>query len=228
MRIECSHLSKRYGPVAVLDDVNLKIESGARIALVGPNGSGKSTLMRALMGMVQYEGSICVDGHSLDRNAIAQWASYVPQSMPQFSFTVEEMVTAIGIIRDLEPGIIEHCASRLGLEIRSILQKPVKQLSGGMKQKLMLALALAPEARLLILDEPTASLDRAAREQFYRLLAEQPENATIILSSHRLDEIRHLVTDVALVEEGTIRHYAPVEQFPAMMLQEEEQDHVAA
>lgn len=228
MKIECSHVSKRYGPVAVLRDVNLVIESGARVALVGPNGSGKSTLMRALMGMVQYEGAIYVDGQHLGRNAIAQRASYVPQSMPQFNFTVEEMITAIRIIRGLEPGTVEHCASRLSLEIQPILLKPVKQLSGGMKQKLMLALALAPEAGLLILDEPAASLDRAAREHFYELIAEQPEEATLILSSHRLEEIRHLVTHVAWVEEGAIRYYAPVKQFPATMLQDEERDHVAA
>lgn len=215
MRIELRNVAKSYGPVIALRGVTLDIESGASVALIGPNGSGKSTLIHALMGMVRTEGTIRLDG--LDpfrhRNLLApQWA-YVPQMLPQFNFTVGEMIYAIRLIRNLAPGRIEHCASRLWLDLAPILEKPVKELSGGTKQKLSLALALAPDARLLVLDEPTASLDGETRDRFYEMIEERANGRTLILSSHRLEEVRQLVTQVVVLNSGAVDRHETVEEF---------------
>jgi len=233
MDIELRHVTKRYGAVTAIHDINLSLGPAASIALIGPNGSGKSTLMRALMGMLRTEGSIRLDGQDpyRDRNRIAGLMAYVPQAMPQFNFTVGEMVTAMRLIRGLAPGEIEICAKRLRLDLFAILGKPVRDLSGGMKQKLMLALALAPRTRLLVLDEPTASLDGESRERFYDLLSERKQDATLILSSHRLEEIRQLVTQVVVLENGEIRHRGAVDEFfsrAGAILTTEERDHAAA
>src|SRR6185437_5077082 len=139
---------------------------------------------------------------------------------------------AMRLIRGLAPGEIEICANRLRLDLFAIVGKPVRDLSGGMKQKLMLALALAPRTRLLVLDEPTASLDGESRERFYELLSERRNDATLILSSHRLEEVRQLVTQVVVLENGEIRHRRAVEEFfssrAGAILTTEERDHAAA
>ena len=107
----------------------------------------------------------------------------MPQTSPQFSSWVGELVSAVRMIRGLRHGEIECCAERLSLDLKEIAEKPVKQLSGSMKQKLSLALALAPRATLLVLDEPTASLDAESQVRFYEMLRERREGTTLILSS---------------------------------------------
>jgi len=122
-------------------------------------------------------------------------------------------VAAVRMIRDLGHGEIERCAERMGLDLAELVAKPVRQLSGGMKQKLTLALALAPRARLLILDEPTASLDADSRRRFYEMLRESAQDATLILSSHRLDEVRRLVNEVVVLDNGRLRSHRALSEF---------------
>lgn len=215
MKIELRNVTKCYGPVTALRDVNLTLESGARVALIGPNGSGKSTLIHALMGMVRTQGMIRLDGRDplRDRNVLAPQLAYVPQVLPQFNFAVGEMIRAIGLIRDLPAGRIEEYARRLRLDVAPISGKPVKELSGGTKQKLSLALALASEAGLLILDEPTASLDCETRQHFYQILGERTRGRTLVLSSHRLEEVGQLVTQVVVLNSGQVEYQGAVEEF---------------
>lgn len=125
------------------------------------------------------------------------------------------MVRAICLIRDLPSGCVEHHAQRLRLDLAPIWGKPIRELSGGMKQKLSLALALAPAARLLVLDEPTASLDGETRERFYEMIEERAVGRTLILSSHRLEEIRQLVTEILVLESGTVERHESLEEFVA-------------
>ncbi len=215
MRIELRNVTKNYGPVAALRGISLSLASGSKIALVGPNGSGKSTLIRALLGMVRTGGEILVGGRDAyrDRNLLGSQLAYVPQSPPQFSSTVGELVKAVRLIRDLRHGEIERCAERLNLDLKAVAGKPVKELSGGMKQKLSLTLALAPRARLLVLDEPTASLDPESQGRFYEMLRERMREATLILSSHRLDEVRELVNSVVVLENGQVRSQSTLYEF---------------
>jgi len=212
VRIELRGVSKRFGRVTALDDLSLDIPSGRRVALIGPNGSGKSTLTRVLMGIAAAEGEVRLGGRepAAWRREREGRLAYVPQVAPQLGAGVGEVIAAIGAIRGLPPGRVVELAARLGLEVGAVAGKPFRALSGGMKQKLLIALALAPESSLLILDEPTASLDAAARQVFYELVGERAGSATLLLCSHRLEEVRHLVDHVVGLEEGRLAFDGPV------------------
>lgn len=215
MRIELRACTRHFGRLRALDGLTLVIPSGRRVALIGPNGSGKSTLTRVLMGMLQCAGEVRLDGLSphLDRDRLAGRLAYVPQSAPQFGATVREIVAAVSAVRGLDPGRVAAAADALSLDLEEVGAKAVRSLSGGMKQKLLLALAFAARADLLILDEPTASLDAASRAAFYRLMETEAGQATVILCSHRLEEVRHLVDHVVALEEGRVAWEGPLADY---------------
>ena len=212
MKVELQNVAKRFGRLAALDDLTLSIGTTRRVALIGPNGSGKSTLTRVLMGILDCEGVVRLDGRDprRERLELARRISYVPQIAPQLGASVGEVLRSISAIRQLPPERVAGLAARLGLDLEQIARKPFRALSGGMKQKLLIALALAPEASLLILDEPTASLDAAARQVFYELIGERADRATLLLCSHRLEEVRHLVDHVIGLDAGRVAFDGPV------------------
>lgn len=206
MRIEVKGLSKSFGSVVALREVSFTLASGRRTALVGPNGSGKSTLNRVVMGLLAFEGDVRIDGFSAfeARVEIARRMAYVPQIAPSLAVPAGELVRALVSVRGGDPARVAAIAARLGLELGEVASRPFRSLSGGMKQKLLIALAFAAEASLLILDEPTGSLDARTREAFFPLFDEFAGEATVILCSHRLEEVRHLVDHVLLLEEGRL------------------------
>ncbi|MFI5309507.1 MAG: ATP-binding cassette domain-containing protein, partial [Polyangiales bacterium] len=159
MRVELRNVWKRFGAQVVLRDVNLELAHGERVALVGPNGSGKSTLLRALMGLLRCEGEVLLDGRSpyAHRRDTAQHLAYVPQAAPQLAAVVHDVVGAICDLRGMQEDRVIALARELGLDAQSVKEKPFRALSGGMKHKLLIALAFASKASLYILDEPTAS-----------------------------------------------------------------------
>ena len=212
MRIELEGVSKRFGKVEALKSIDLQIASGRRVALIGPNGSGKSTLTRILIGLLECDGRVAIDGIDprRDQVALARAMAYVPQIAPQFRAPVSEIVAAIASVRGLEAGAISAAASRLDLDIATLGRRAFRDLSGGMKQKLLLALAFATTPKLLLMDEPTASLDSGGRDRFYEMAAELPTDCTVILCSHRLDEIRHLVDDAVALADGSLAWHGPV------------------
>ncbi|MBK9303949.1 MAG: ABC transporter ATP-binding protein [bacterium] len=215
MDIEIDRLTRRFGRTTALDALTLRIPSGRRAALIGPNGSGKSTLTRILTGMLSYEGKVGLDGldPARDRERIAARLAYVPQAPPQLQASVGEIVGAIAGARHLDPDAIAGTAAAFGLDLAAVSGRPVRALSGGMKQKLLLSLAFASEAGLMLLDEPTASLDAASRLVFYRLVRERAAGATLLLCSHRLDEVRHLVQHVIVLEEGRLAWQGPIADY---------------
>jgi ABC-type multidrug transport system ATPase subunit len=206
VRVEVEQVSKRFGRVAALRSVGFTLPTGRRVALIGPNGSGKSTLIRILMGLISCEGEVRLDGRSplRERASIARRLAYAPQAAPQLSAPVREIVAAVCRVRQLDAAALERVAATLGLDLAETSRSPFRVLSGGTKQKLLLALALASEASLLVLDEPTGSLDGPTRDRFFELLAATPPTTTLLLCSHRLDEIRPLVDHVVALEEGRI------------------------
>ncbi len=206
MRIELRHVSKRYGKQLALGDVSLDIPHGARVALVGPNGSGKSTLLRCVMGLLSCEGEVLLDGRApfAHRNEIAARLAYVPQVAPQLGATVREVVRAVTTLRGLDPAHVAEVAGKLDLAVEPIASRPFRALSGGMKQKLLIALAFGADASLLILDEPTASLDERARTRFSALLDEAAGDATVLLCSHRAEEVQRMATRVVSLADGSI------------------------
>ncbi len=215
MHIECRKLSRRFGHIQALDEVDLTITSGRRVGLVGPNGSGKSTLIRILLGLLQHEGEVTIDGHDprRDRIAIARRIAYVPQTPPNLGAAVSELATAVHQLRGLDTDELRQRSEDLGLDWGTIREVSFRDLSGGMKQKLLIALAMASRPELLILDEPTASLDAGTRERFFRLFAALDPSTTVILCSHRLDEMRHLIDQVISLEEGHVRYDGSAAEF---------------
>ena len=206
MRIELTDVRRSFGRVAALKGITAAVPSGARVALIGPNGSGKSTLLRILLGMVSCRGEVRIDGLSPfdDRTRLAERLAYVPQVAPRIAVPVRDLVRAIARVRGLDPARIAASARALHLDLDEIAGRQLRDLSGGMRQKLMIALALAVDASLYVLDEPTASLDAEARQDFFRLIAGIPASATVVLCSHRLDELRQLTSHVLALRDGVL------------------------
>ena len=204
MKIELSKIEKRFGKVTALRAIDLSLPAGAKVALIGPNGSGKTTLMRVLLGLVNHRGEVRVDGLPVRRAEIARRIAYVPQIAPQMAASCGELVRAVTELRDLPVGAVRDLAARLDLSLDDIAARPFRSLSGGSKQKLLIALALASRPELLILDEPTASLDAETRGRFFTLQRELAGDATLILCSHRLEEIRSLIDHVVALEDGRV------------------------
>jgi ABC-2 type transport system ATP-binding protein len=189
-----------------LSQVELRIERGERVALVGSNGSGKTTLLRAILGLLRVEGRITIDGIDVatePQRALAQMA-YIPQVAPPLEAPVTEVVRAFSSLRGVTPDDVAARAARLGLALGSVGRARFRDLSGGMKQKLLAALALAAETPILLCDEPTANLDAAARRSFFEQINEGPTDRILILCSHRAEEVQKLVQRVIELQDGRV------------------------
>jgi ABC-2 type transport system ATP-binding protein len=214
MRIELSRVCKSFGKVTALRDIDLVVPGGAKVALIGPNGSGKTTLIRVLLGLVEHRGTVRLDG-GRRRAELARRIAYVPQVAPHMAATVGDLVRAICELRDLDRAAVRLAADRLELPLAVLERREFRALSGGSKQKLLIALALAPQPDLVILDEPTASLDAEARGRFLALQRDLIGDATLILCSHRLEEIRSLVDHVVALDDGVIAYDGPAADYLA-------------
>jgi ABC-2 type transport system ATP-binding protein len=212
VRIEVRGLTKRFGSLLALRDLSFEVPAGRRIAIVGPNGSGKSTLNRVLLGLLAYDGEARIDGRDAftERAAIAPRMAYVPQLAPALGVPAGEWIRAMLRLRGLAPASLEKVAARLGLPLEAIASQPLRALSGGTRQKLLVALALAAEPGLLILDEPTGSLDPESRERVLGLVDALPRETTLVLCSHRLAEIRQLVDEVIALADGALVGRTPI------------------
>jgi ABC-type multidrug transport system ATPase subunit len=217
MRVELHRVGKRFGSVVALRDVDLELAAGSRSALIGPNGSGKSTLVRLLMGMLEGDGEVLIDGQrpARDRAALARRIAYVPQIAPRLWAPVRDVVAAVVRLRGLDAGQVAGLATQFALDLQTIARRPFRALSGGMRQKVLAVLALASGAELLLLDEPTASMDPCSRDVFFRLLDGLPQQPTVLLCSHRLDEIRRQVDRVIVLAEGRVAWQGPAAQYLA-------------
>ncbi|MDS4013811.1 MAG: ABC transporter ATP-binding protein [Candidatus Accumulibacter sp.] len=204
--IRFDNVGKDFRKQRVLDGVNLEIGLGERIALIGSNGAGKTTLIRCLLGEYTHQGKVTIDGREprSERTLVLGRIGFVPQLPPPLKMPVAQLVGfAAGVCHSASERILA-VARRLGLEVEAILARPFNRLSGGMKQKLLIAIALGRDARVLVLDEPAANLDPEARHTFFSLLAERLAGSTMIISSHRLDEVAPLVNRVVELDTGRI------------------------
>jgi ABC-2 type transport system ATP-binding protein len=213
MRVEGRAVRKRFGRVEALRGVDFAIPSGGRVGLIGPNASGKSTLIRIILGLLRCEGELLLDGEQRRGTAQSDRIAYVPQIAPKFSASVGEVVKAITRVREMQPDDVLHCGKEVGIDLRSVERQAFCNLSGGAKQKTLISLALASQASLYVLDEPTASLDTQSRRHLFHLLSERTRDATLILCSHRLEEIRTLVDRVMVLEEGRLVYFGPTEDY---------------
>ena len=204
--INFDHVSKSFKRTKVLDDVNLDIGLGERVALIGSNGAGKTTLIRCLLGEYVHDGGITIEGRAprSDRTGVLAAIGFVPQLPPPLKMPVAQLLDFSAALCASDPERMVELALRLGLDARKIATQPFVKLSGGQKQKLLIAIALGRDARLLIMDEPAANLDPEARKIFFELLAERQETATMLISSHRLNEVAALVNRVIELDMGKI------------------------
>ena len=204
--VKINHLTKAFKKVKVIEDLTHTFYAGERIALVGQNGAGKTTLIRCILGLYRFEGDLEVltmDPRT-QREDILQYVGFVPQIPPPIKMTVSEMLEFFSAITKTDKQKFFDIAERLGLDVTANLQKPFLKLSGGMKQKLLVAFALGRKPKILLLDEPSANLDPKARKALFELLHEVSKDVLMIISSHRIDEVEGLVNRLIEMDLGKI------------------------
>lgn len=207
--LEITDLVKVYpGPVAALQGVSLEIPKGM-FGLLGPNGAGKTTLMRIVAGLLEpTSGTVHFNGEDIvaDPRRIRRQLGYLPQDFGFYPhLTGESMLRYLLVLKGVQaPGGLKRLAAKLldRVNLSYAAKRKVKGYSGGMRQRLGIAQALAGDPKLLIVDEPTAGLDPEERLRFYRLLAELAEDRTVLLSTHIVEDISVLCPRLAIMHGG--------------------------
>ena len=204
--IKFNNIKKTFRRTEVLKGLNLEINKGDRIALVGSNGAGKTTMIRCLLGEYTCEGQVLVNGLDPreERQVVLKDIGFVPQLPPFLKMPVGQLIEFSASVCDADPKEMIAVLERLGLNFDELKSRPFVKLSGGQKQKILISIALGREAKILILDEPAANLDPDARHIFFQLLAEKKDEAVMLISSHRLDEVAALVNRVIEMDQGVV------------------------
>lgn len=207
-------LRKDFGPRTVLDNLDLEIPAGQATGIVGPNGSGKTTTIKALLGLVKpTSGNIYVDGESVE----GQWnyrqkIGYMPQAARYpGNMTIGELFSFIKKIRGNDTNRDKELLSHFGLDDE--INKKMRALSGGMRQKVGAILAMMFDPEILILDEPTAGLDPRASVGFKKLVHQQKDRGkTILLTTHIMSEIEEMTDYIVFIVGGKIRYHGPAQE----------------
>jgi ABC-type multidrug transport system ATPase subunit len=199
-------LTKRYGRRTVLRDVSFRVAPGSVVALLGGNGAGKTTTLKCMLGIAPFEGEIEVEGLSVARHGreVRARIGYVPQvgSLPEDE-TCERVLAFVADLRGAPVSRVPEALATVGLEDDAGMR--VGELSGGMRQRLALAAALIGQPRLLLLDEPAASLDIAHRTELMETIARlRDEGRTVILSRHHFDRLEDLADQVLVLRDGAV------------------------
>lgn len=199
-------LRKAFGEHRVLAGIDLAVEPGERVAILGLNGAGKTTLMRCFLGLIPFEGDLEVAGVDVRRGAkeARSRLGYVPQRAPQFEGSLADVVGFFTTIRRASLEAVGARLEQFGLPLEEHGDKPLSALSGGMLQKVLLALALGADVPLLLLDEPTANLDPRARVEFLRVLREVDRSTTVVLASHRLMDVEAVADRLVVLHAGRV------------------------
>ena len=204
--IKINSLSKAFKKQEVIKNLTIDFNAGEKIALIGQNGAGKTTLIRCILGQYNYEGHLEIMGMNprKERRNILQNVGFVPQTPPPLKMTVDELLNFFVKLTDTPKEEFISLTHSLGLIIEENINKPFFKLSGGMKQKLLIALALGRQPKILLLDEPSANLDPQAREILFDHLQNFRKDSLMILSSHRMNEIKTLVNRVVEMDLGIV------------------------
>ncbi len=204
--IEAHGLRKSYGSKVAVDSIDLAIPQGRIVGLVGPNGAGKTTALKALLGLAGFSGQLKVLGyHPLnERDELMQQVAFIADvaTLPRWA-RVKQLMT---LMESIHPRFsLEQCKKYLR-QTKIKPQDKVKSLSKGMVVQLHLALVMAIDAKLLVLDEPTLGLDIIFRKQFYQHLLEEyfDGDRTIIITTHQIEEVEHILSDLLFIRDGKI------------------------
>ena len=204
--IEARGLTKRFKSTVAVDNIDLQIPSGRIVGLIGPNGAGKTTALKAILGLANYEGELSVLGKnpSKDRAALMEDVCFIADVavLPRWI----RVWQLIELTEKIHPRFSrEKCLEYLS-STKITLDHKVKQLSKGMVVQLHLALVMAIDVKLLVLDEPTLGLDILFRKQFYTNLLNDyfDEERTIIITTHQVEEIEHILSDLIFIQDGRI------------------------
>ncbi|MBC8423039.1 ABC transporter ATP-binding protein [bacterium] len=205
--IRMEGVAKSYGPIEALRGVDLEVADGETLGVVGPNGAGKTTLLKVLLGLVHPDnGSVSVDGVSLsgDPVTLRRRIGYVPQHDGfDDRATGRSALTFLTRLRGLSVADVTRHARAAGVD--HLLDRRVDTLSGGQRQRLSVASALLGDPPVLLLDEPTASLDPRATASFRRLVQKMSgQGRTIVLCSHLLDDVERLCDRVLVLLDGRV------------------------
>jgi len=219
--IEARGLSKNYGGTQAVRGVDLKVEAGRIVGLIGPNGAGKTSVIKAILGLTSFDGDLKVLGLDprTERNQLMKEVCFIADVavLPRWI----KVSDAVDFVAGVHPGFDrKRCEDFLA---RTDIKKEskVRQLSKGMITQLHLALILAIDARLLVLDEPTLGLDLLFRRSFYDNLLNDYFNKerTILVTTHQVEEIENILTDVIFIEHGRIALDAPMETLAERFVQ---------
>ena len=205
--IRIDNLTKKFGKTVSLNNLSTQFNKNDAIALMGANGAGKTTLIRIILGYYHADsGSVSVNSMNpiKHRQDILKHVSFVPQLPPPIKLSLKELMDYVCSSSDIRRSDIFHYAREMDLELRPNLHKSFFTLSGGMKQKMLIAISLAKNSDILIYDEPTANLDPKARDNFYRLLKTDEDGKLALFVTHRIEEVKEIVNREIYMDLGTI------------------------
>ena len=204
--ISARGLRKHYGKQAAIDGISFDIAPGRIVGLIGPNGSGKTTTLKAILGLTGFDGEMSVLGRDprLQRDALMDDVCFIADVaiLPGWL----RVRDAIDFVAGVHPRFDRSKAERYLAHTRLAPKMKVKAMSKGMVVQLHLALVMAIDAKLLVLDEPTLGLDILYRKQFYQNLLEDyfDENKTIVITTHQIEEVEHILSDLMFIRDGKI------------------------
>ncbi|MGZ6020889.1 MAG: ABC transporter ATP-binding protein [Phenylobacterium sp.] len=215
--IDARGLRKAYKTTVALDGIDLKVEEGRILGLIGPNGAGKSTALNAILGLTAFEGQLKVLGRDpwTERDALMADVCFIADVavLPRWM----KVCQALDYVEGVHPRFDRAKAEAFLAKTLIKRNSRVRELSKGMVAQLHLALIMAIDARLLVLDEPTLGLDLLYRKEFYDTLLNDyfDKTRTILVTTHQVEEIQHILTDLAFIDDGKIVLESSMEDFEA-------------
>ena len=213
--LEARGLRKRFGTTVALDGIDLRVEEGRILGLIGPNGAGKTTALNAILGLIPYEGELRVVGRDpwYEREKLMRDVCFIADVavLPRWMRVSQALDYVAGVHPRFHRAKAEAFLAKTNIRRTS----KVRQLSKGMVTQLHLALVMAIDARLLVLDEPTLGLDILYRKQFYDALLNDfyDRTRTIIVTTHQVEEMQNVLTDLMFIDRGRIVLSCSMEEF---------------
>jgi ABC-2 type transport system ATP-binding protein len=219
--IEARGLRKSFGTTVALDGVNLRVAEGRILGLIGPNGAGKTTALDAILGLTQYQGELKVLGRDpwVERDQLMRDVCFIADVavLPRWMRVSQALDYVAGVHPRFDRAKAEDFIAKTDIKRSS----KIRELSKGMVTQLHLALVMAIDARLLVLDEPTIGLDILYRKQFYDSLLNDyfDRNRTIVVTTHQVEDVQNVITDLMFISRGRIVLDCSMEEFESRYLE---------